>query len=208
MAGRTIMLVEGTDDKHVVMHICGNHSIPHLDEIKEHGGIEGVLENFPIELKFASDEVDVVGVVVDADESVASRWQGLHDILRSAGYEDIPDRPNPEGTILFPPTDSVLPRAGVWIMPDNRTDGKLEDFLRLLVPQPSPLFDHAVASVDSVPERRFSENDRIKALIHTWLAWQREPGKPYGTAISAGFLDSGSADAVAFASWIRRLFFG
>lgn len=208
MAGRTIMLVEGTDDEHVVKHICGNHGIPHVDEIKEHGGVEGVVENIPIELKFASGEGDVVVVVMDADESVTSRWQELHDILRGAGYEDIPDHPNPDGTILSPPFRSLLPRAGVWIMPDNTTGGILEDFLRFLVPQPNALFDHAESSVNSVPERRFSENDRIKAVIHTWLAWQEEPGRPYGTAITAGFLDPQSTHAVAFASWIRRLFFG
>ena len=208
MAHRTFMLVEGTDDEHVVKHICGNHDIPELDEIKQHEGIDSLLKRFYIELRSAPNEGDVVGIVVDADRSVASRWQGLRDILHRAGYEEIPDHPNPEGTILSPPFRSLLPRTGVWIMPDNRTDGKLEDFLRLLVPQPSPLFDHAVASVDSVPERRFSDNDRIKALIRTWLAWQEEPGLPYGTAITAGFLDSQADDAAAFASWIRRLFFG
>ena len=208
MAHRTFMLVEGADDEHVVKHICGNHGIPELDEIKQHEGIDSLLKRFYIELRSAPDEGDVVGIVVDADQSIASRWQGLRDILRSAGYEDIPNHPNPDGTILSPPSRSLLPRAGVWIMPDNNADGKLEDFLSFLVPRPNALYDHAVSSVDSVPEQLFSENDRINAVIHTWLAWQVEPGRPYGTAITAGFLDSQADDAVAFASWITRLFFG
>ena len=35
--GRKILLVEGTDDEHVLKHICGNHGIPHLDEVKPCG---------------------------------------------------------------------------------------------------------------------------------------------------------------------------
>ena len=38
MANRRILLVEGVDDEHVMKHICGNHGIPELDEVKQHGG--------------------------------------------------------------------------------------------------------------------------------------------------------------------------
>jgi hypothetical protein len=31
MAGWKILLVEGTDDEHVLKHICGNRGIAHLD---------------------------------------------------------------------------------------------------------------------------------------------------------------------------------
>ena len=204
---KKVMLVEGDDDEHVVKHICGNHDIRDLDEIKEHGGVEGLLESIPVRLKSASDEGDVVGIVVDADQDAAARWRQLSEMFANVGYSDVPNQPVPDGTILSPPDGTILPRVGVWIMPDNRTDGILEDFLRFLVPQSNALYEHAVSSVDSVPERRFSENDRIKAVIHTWLAWQEEPGRPYGTAITAGFLDPQSCHAIAFASWIRRLFF-
>ena len=205
---KKIMMVEGDDDEHVVKGIFGQHAIPHLDDVENLGGIDPLLKTIGVRLMSASEEGDVVGVVMDADENVAGRWQGLRHIFRESGYLDVPNQPVSDGTILFPPTGSVLPRAGVWIMPDNQTDGKLEDFLRLLVPKPNDLFNHAVASVDSVPERLFSDNNRIKAVMHTWLAWQEKPGKPYGQAITAQFLDPQADHAVAFASWIRRLFFG
>ena len=87
--------------------------------------------------------------------------------------------------------ERYLPRLGIWIMPNNQTSGILEDFLRFLVPQPNILFDHAKASVAAIPEgeRRFKQLTEPKAVVHTWLAWQEDPGLPFGTAITARFLD-------------------
>ena len=103
----------------------------------------------------------------------------------------------------------MLPRVGVWIMPDNQTKGILEDFLRFLVPAGSPLFDHVKSSVEAIPEgeRRFSQLAEPKAIIHTWLAWQGEPGKPLGTAITARYLDPDVAQVDVLVSWLNRLFF-
>ena len=206
MPGRKILLVEGRDDEHVLKHICGNRGIPHLDEVVPHDGDKDLLESIPTRLRFA-EEGDVVGVIIDADTDLGARWQAIRDRLVKAGYRDVPSEPDPNGTIFEPSSGSLLPKTGVWIMPDNRTPGILEDFLRFLVPQPSAVLDHAIASVDSLPEKRFKDKDRPKAVIHTWLAWQKKPGRPYGTAITARFLDPGVPQADALASWLRRLFF-
>lgn len=45
-----------------------------------------------------------------------------------------------------------------------------------------------------------------KAMIHTWLAWQREPGRPMGLAITKRFLDPEAPSAMEFVAWVRRLF--
>lgn len=94
-------------------------------------------------------------------------------------------------------------------MPDNQTKGILEDFLRFLVPVGSRLFDHVTTSVAAIPEgeRRFSQLSQPKALIHTWLAWQKDPGTPFGTAITARFLDPDVAQMDVLVLWLRRLFF-
>ena len=205
---RRILLVEGTDDEHVIKHICDSHDIDHLDEVKPHGGADNLLRALPRQLARMEDAGDALGVVIDADDSPDARWQSIRDIFTQAGYPNVPQRPDPNGTILDSPEEAFLPRAGVWIMPDNKTPGILEDFLRFLIPnQPNPLFAHAERSVATVPERRFTENDTPKALIHTWLAWQNEPGKPYGTAIAARFLDLRLPQAQALAGWLGRLFY-
>ena len=203
-----ILLVEGTDDEHVIKHICRSYEIAHLDEVRPEGGAAKLLQAIPNQLGDLYGDGDALGVVIDADDSPDARWQSLRDIFVNAGYPNVPRRPDPDGTILESPEEALLPRAGVWIMPDNRSPGILEDFLRFLIPnQPNPLFAHAERSVATVPERRFGENDTPKALIHTWLAWQNEPGKPYGTAITARFLDSRLPEAQALAGWLGRLFY-
>ncbi len=198
-------MVEGRDDEHVLRHICGNRGVPRLDEVTPCGGDEGILEILPTRLRL-TEEGDVVGVVIDADVDAASRWQSIRDRLVQIGYQGVPARPDPNGTILEPPSESLLPRAGVWIMPDNKTSGSLEDFLRFLVPQSNALFDHAVSSVGNIPSRLFSQSDEPKAVIHTWLAWQEEPGLPYGTAITARFLDPDVPQVDLLVSWLKRLF--
>lgn len=206
MPGRKILLVEGKDDEHVLKHICGNRGLPRLDLIKPLGNAERLLQNFPVRLRASNEEGDAVGVVIDADTDLDARWHSIHSRLLGVGYTNVPQLPDPNGTILSPPDGSVLPRTGIWIMPDNKTSGILEDFLRFLIPQSDLLLQHATASVDAVPEQRFTDLDRPKALMHTWLAWQEEPGKPFGTAITARFLDPCLPQADSLASWLKRLF--
>ena len=81
--------------------------------------------------------------------------------------------------------------------------------LRFLVPQGDDLLAHADQAIDGIPPalRRFSDVKEAKARIHTWLAWQEEPGKPFGQAISALYLDPNLPAADVFAAWIKRTFF-
>ena len=210
MANQKMLLVEGTDDEHVVKHICGRHGIPADLHIITHDGVEDLIASISASIRTAGDAVTVVGVLVDADQSAQNRWQSVRAQLAAAGYPDLPDNPDRAGVIIEPPADTPLPRAGVWIMPDNQNPGALETFLRSMVPvAQSALFQHAEASVAGIPpaERLFSPVDEPKALIHTWLAWQEAPGRPFGTAITAGFLDASVSEAAAFAAWLRDLFF-
>jgi hypothetical protein len=208
MAVKRTLLVEGPDDEHVLKHICGNRGILHLDAVTPLGSVDSLLESVPVRLK-ASEDGDIVGVVIDADTDLAARWQSLTARLRRAGYVAVPGNPAVDGTIIEPPDGTLLPRVGIWVMPDNQTTGILEDFLRFLVPSGSALFGHVTASVAAIPEgeRRFSQLAEPKALIHTWLAWQEDPGKPMGIAITARYLDPHVAQADALVSWLKRLFF-
>ncbi len=207
MGTKNILLVEGTDDEHVVKHLCTYHGLPHIDEIARLGGIDNLIESFPVRLK--ESDVKAIGVLVDADTNVQTRWDSLRNRLAAAAYPAVPDMPATQGTILTPPADTLLPRVGIWLMPNNQTNGILENFLRFLVPTPNPLLEHARQSLDTIPDghRRFAANDDPKALIHTWLAWQEEPGRPFGTAITARYLDADVPQAIDFTNWLRQLFF-
>jgi len=54
--------------------------------------------------------------------------------------------------------------------------------------------------------RRFRESYQAKAHLHTWLAWQEEPGTPMGLAITKRYLDAEAPYALLLLNWIRELF--
>ncbi len=60
--------------------------------------------------------------------------------------------------------------------------------------------------VEGKQDCRFRPTYRIKAKIHTWLAWQKEPGKPLGQAITATYFNANAPHAQELIDWIRRLF--
>lgn len=206
MPNRKILLVEGRDDKFVLINICNRRGIP-IPEIRPLDNVEKLLSHIPVRLKDFNEEGDVVGVIVDADTNLTARWQAIQHAFEEAGYHGLPAIPDQDGTVIEPPYGSILPRSGVWVMPDNRTSGILENFLHFLIPQqPNALFDQVIASVDAIQSPRFTQNDKPKAIIHTWLAWQSNPGRPYGTAIKARFLDPDVPLVDVLVSWLERLF--
>ena len=207
MTGKRVLMVEGLDDEHVVKNICGQRQLGKIENIHRYCGKDPLIDGIGVRLK--ESDIGVLGIILDADTDLQARWQAVCSRLSQAGYRDVPAAPAQDGTIIESPADSLLPRVGIWLMPDNRVPGILEDFLRFLVPPGDGLFAHVELSIDSIqPEqRRFTDLKKSKARIHTWLAWQEEPGKPFGQAISARYLDSSLPAANIFASWLQRTFF-
>lgn len=202
---KNILLVEGPDDEHVFRNLCGRHGFPRLDEVKPHGGYTALLDAIPTRTK--ESDIGALGIVIDADADISSRWAAVRDRLERSGYE-VPRDPEKSGLVLLPPPGTLLPRVGVWIMPNNRLPGILEDFIRDLVPAGDQLYEYAQNCVDGIaPEqKRFRALDLPKVRIHTWLAWQDEPGKPLGQAITKGILDANAEKALVVVAWLKRLF--
>jgi len=203
MAKARILLVEGNDDKHAVLALVKYHRLPDKSfEIDAKDGITVLLEDLPVQFKQGG--LEVLGIMVDADTDLQARWQSLRDTLNKAGYE-LPTHPTAGGTILCP---EDKPRVGIWIMPDNQLPGMLEDFAARLVNPGDTLWARAESAVDSIPadERRFSAVRTAKAKLHTFLAWQAEPGKPIGLAMTTKYLNPDAPQAAEFIQWLRALF--
>lgn len=151
-------------------------------------------------------DLSAFGIVIDADKAPDSRWQSIRDRLEKLGYEP-PKKPDPQGTIVEPPRRR--PVAGAWIMPDNLEEGSVESFLARLISDDDDLWPRARSVVDDIPEdqRRFpgSSGGLAKAEIHTWLAWQKEPGRPLSRSITSRYLDPEAELARRFVTWLRRL---
>jgi hypothetical protein len=199
-----LLVVEGRDDKHVFSAILNRHQFAPSFEIQDEGGFESLLARLSVRLKPGTD-VKCIGIVVDADANAKVRWQSLKATLNRAGYASTPDEPDLAGSIV---DHETLPRVGVWIMPNNTLPGMLEDYLRFLVPARDHLFERANRCVGEIPaeERRFAEHHSTKALIHTWLAWQADPGTPLGLAITKRYFESDGPHVDAVLEWLRRLF--
>jgi hypothetical protein len=206
MAEKRILLVEGKDDEHVVKNICGRYGLGKID-IRDQKGVDPLLDTLPVQLQ--ESDIAVLGIMLDADVNLSARWQAITNRLTEAGYQGISTCPDVDGTILLPPEkpDNLLPKVGIWLMPDNRIPGILEDFLKILIPDGDSLLTHADKVIKTLPEQRFTDLDRSKALMHTWLAWQKEPGKPYGQAITARYLDVNLPLGQTFATWLKNCFF-
>ena len=213
------LYVEGKDDCHVIVQLLRRHGvelvvqpdpsskypvITHTTSKTDTPSIEEFLRGVPDRVRISERPV---GFVVDADlvTGVAGRWEGLSRRLRESGVE-CPAAAPAEGFVGYSETYKV--KVGAWLMPDNQRDGTLEHFLRDLIEKQDKLITHAEASVESARllDARFTAAAAPKALLHTWLAWQREPGCPYGQAIAACYFKSDSEAALAFVAWFKRLF--
>ena len=146
-----------------------------------------------------------MGVLIDANGDARDRWNQIRG--RYGDQLDALPGEIPEDDLNV--VHRLGPRFGVWIMPDNRFSGMLEDFLVRLIPEDSR--DVYELSVNCVSEAKrngasFSDAHRTKAEIHTWLAWQDEPGKQHHQAVHHRVLDPEKPESQPFVNWFRRLF--
>lgn len=196
---RRVLLVEGQDDEHVVRHLRErNLPMPEFG-IDDKGGKDPLLA--AIEAVVLAPGRTAVGILVDADGDVQSRWQAVAGRLRRANIE-APQAPDPSGTII-----ESRPRIGIWLMPNNEASGELEDFVAGMIPENDPVWPRSQKYVDGIPVtvRKFPDGKKLRAQVHSWLATCEAPRKT-GAAIGMGDLNVEAPHAVGLTNWLRRLF--
>ncbi len=209
------LLVEGPDDKWVIVHLLARHGYSWDDAavlrpfVQDVGGVEKLSDRL---VKAVLDKRRL-GIVVDADENAEKRWAQLRGLLGRLGLEP-PQHPNPDGVIIA--GQAPQSQVGIWLMPDNRESGTLERFVTQLVPSDDLCWEYAGQSAQAAQaryrssegqqQRACKDKDLSKSHLHTWLAWQKEPGLAMGTALTAEILGPQSAAADKFRDWFVRLF--
>jgi hypothetical protein len=196
------ILLEGPDDQAVIGNLLFNYDLDEEFELKKKDGIDKLYDTLPDELE--ATDISCLGVVVDADFEIQSRWARLTNAIRSAGYSTLPSNPEPGGVIVTEP--GLIP-VGLWLMPDNRSNGALEDFIGSFVEPHDMLWPKAHNDVDAIPDdhRKFSTAHRVKAVVHTWLAWQEEPGTRLGQVFRKQYVNAQHPNAAQFVAWLRKL---
>jgi hypothetical protein len=76
-----VLLVEGDNDCHVVMALCAAHNVPETFGIYQCGSDVGVLKRLNA-LIIRPNPPQVIGVMLDADNSVVSRWESIKGKLK------------------------------------------------------------------------------------------------------------------------------
>ncbi len=194
-----VLLVEGEDEDHVVHHIFESNSLTPSFRLRRKGGVRPLLSGIPSEIRVEGRTA--IGIVVDANDNLQSRWQAVAGRLREADIEP-PAGPDSNGTII-----GGQPRVGIWLMPDNESPGELEDFIASMIPSGDPVWPLSKDYIDAIPEkhREFKEGKILRAKVHAWLAAREEP-RPMGSAIGLGDLETSSENCKRFVGWLRKLF--
>jgi len=199
------LLVEGQEDFHTICQLLDVHKIHDGVTIEGLRGYNEVKTDLRVRMK-AGDQTNL-GIIVDADVDFGNRWRSIRDAMVGYGYRNVPELPDPNGTIVQ--REGNPSKFGVWIMPDNVSEGLLESFLRYLVPgKQEPVWNLAVGSVDAATKINSgcTAKDYPKAHLYTWLAWQSIPGQQPGKALTKGILNPHSPHAAAFVKWFRELY--
>jgi hypothetical protein len=221
---KRLLLVEGKTDALVISALCKKHGIvtelvKELDSdpksedylfaihYKDDSNNDQVLKSIPV---LANKEgMEILGVVLDADDHVTGRVQAIGDRLKkvqpSLKASDVQISEN--GTTLN--DIGNLKKFGFWIMPDNKNPGMLEDFLMKIVLKPAECIDLATEWVEKAKKQdccTFREAHYSKAIIHTYLAWQHEPGNTLELFIKSGKLDPNAELSQKLITWLKELF--
>lgn len=216
--GDSLLLVEGSNDRHAVSQLVRLlYGVEPAFEILDCRGDDGVLNQLSAKLVQPNLQQKILGLILDADiegsttrEVIQRRLAQLKDRI-GVDY-DLPDM-FPESGLIIDPLPGrraigALPRIGVWLMPNNKAFGMFEDLLM------ESLGDHQREYTSKVVKQAkadriasYHESHHSKAVIRTYMAWQEPPDVQYlGLAIQKGHFQNIEAACAQFLDWLGRLF--
>lgn len=195
-----VLIVEGSDDEHVVRRIWERCEASQLFQVEQKGGIDILLDDLGSDILAPGRQS--VGIVVDANDNVAARWAAVRDRLLEEGVH-IPVSPVVHGTVIAG-ADSK-PRIGVWLMPDNSSAGELEDFVVQMIPAGDQVWPLSQRYIREIPAPVFSASKTLRAQLYAWLAAREDP-RQIGLAIRASDLKLDGELCQRFVGWLMRLF--
>lgn len=218
-----ILLVEGESDKKffeklfdiISLKVEVKVSVPKDLGAEGNGKLEGfeLLKTLLSQLKDGS--ITNLAMIVDADYSedgwgVTRTLSKVNKEIIEYGYEDSSCREKP-GLIFSHPYG--LKSFGLWIMPDNESEGMFEDWVQTAVTdKESSLLEHAVDTVNKLPQPpKFKPIRSSKAKIATWMAWQKLPGEGLHTAINKenineNLINLDSPPAQNLIAWLKEVY--
>ena len=207
MSKSKAILVEGKDDENVIYHLLTEQQRETVDiEVKDND--DQLLKSIFSELNVS--QRDTLGVVMDGNNNYSGRWQAISHRLNKVGIK-LGNTPAPEGfisdaTATFMKENFKPIRIGIWIMPDNQSNGELEDFIATMIPANDPVWPRSQNYIDDIPQkdRDFKNKKITRAKVHAWLATREDPIL-MGAAINAKYLKTDGQMCLDFQKWLTKL---
>lgn len=139
------LIVEGLDDQYVTEAMLRRADMDVTFTAEPRRSVGALIKAMAADVK-APGRTEI-GFVIDANSDPRSRWTEIVRIFPP--QYSLPRRPCREGTILIA---ERMPRAGIWMMPDNGSPGELEDFVTKMAPSGDTVWRRAEAYIASLPE--------------------------------------------------------
>jgi hypothetical protein len=98
-------------------------------------------------------------------------------------------------------------RAGLWVMPDNKSNGAIEDFAVQLIDPDDDIWPYSETVIENKPGPSVQETYRVKTQLGIWICLQ--PGKPdlrLGINLAKDRLNANADLAQRFVAWVTTLF--
>ena len=233
-----VIVVEGKTDLQIISHllekidskiICDDSKTIVLQLLRERdlklaicqeGGFDQLCKEVSIRLK--ESELECIGFVFDANGDPKGNWRkvrrrivGAHKELQAASTPTLREvfHETPVSGGLW--IRDYNPKVGMWMMPNNKETGAIEDCLAYMIHPKDHCWRHTQRYVETIfQEGKKNPNRKVKTLegkniskanIHAWLAVQEKPGIPPGTAIKAGYFNTTNPAAQSFQKWLGNL---
>lgn len=205
-----LLVVEGYTDLNTVVGVmCKHTSWPDRKEqapvwISRGGSVHEILSPEYVRSTLVTTGLRNLGLIVDANSSCVGRYESIRGRF-SKYFPSMPDRIPPDGLVV---ENEAGIRFGVWIMPDNRSSGAVEDFLIHLVSQEGAILMERMAEhIESVSDiAPFRRSHAHKAHLYSWLALQDPPTLDPLKALYTGVLDAKHPAANEFVDWFIKLY--
>ena len=210
-----VLLVEGAVEESLIPWLMEANGISWPEkwtqapvQIRDKNGYENILQMNVINTEVNEPKRQITGILLDADEHPERRWQSICDCC-ARHFPDLQESGFGKSVIIS--NNDTGKKLGIWMMPDNKSAGMLETLLQYLVPNGNadPLLGFAKESAEKAKnefDAGYKKPHFDKACIHTWLAWQEEPGRQLHDAVKFGILKPDSPHAQPFVDWFRELF--
>jgi hypothetical protein len=183
---KKLLVVEGKDEKNFFEELFKHMTKKNIIDIRDVGGKDNFKNSMPTLTRISGfNDLEAIAFVRDADDSCRSAFESIKGIL--------------EKNSLLPPGkpgkfSQGNPKVGIFIMPDNKNRGMLEDLCLETVKDEEGMecvnrFIDCVNQLENPPKNK----DIAKAKAQAFLAIMPEIVDKVGLGAKKGYWDFDSA---------------